>query len=157
LLLKVFKGKYFLSLVSSIREFANPQNPQHCLVDWDELKKRVQHKRVQYQINLARWCRAHSPGARPANTARSENVGAAREPTRFSSARTPGSRPGLHYVALTGWSGVLLKVFKSKYFLCLVSSIREPANPQHCLVDWDELKKRVQHKRVQYQVNLARR
>jgi hypothetical protein len=67
-LLKVFKGKYFLCLVS-----LHPQNPQHCLVDWDELKKCVQHKRVQYQINLARRLRAHSPGARPANTARTEN------------------------------------------------------------------------------------
>jgi hypothetical protein len=49
MLLKVFKGKYFLCLVS-----LNPQNPKHCLVDWDELKKRTQQKRIQYQINLAR-------------------------------------------------------------------------------------------------------
>jgi hypothetical protein len=49
MLLKVFKGKYFLCLVS-----LNPQNPQHCLVDWDGLKGLVQNKRVQYQINLAR-------------------------------------------------------------------------------------------------------
>jgi hypothetical protein len=49
MLLKVFKGKYFLCLVS-----LNPQNPKHCLVDWDELKKRTQQKRIQHQINLAR-------------------------------------------------------------------------------------------------------
>ena len=68
MLLKVFKGKYFLCLVS-----LNPQNPKHCLVDWDELRKRTQHKRVQYQINLARRRRAHSQGARPAKAAGRRN------------------------------------------------------------------------------------
>jgi hypothetical protein len=47
MLLKVFEGKYFLCLVS-----LNPKSRNYKLVSWTELKTLIQHKRVQYQINL---------------------------------------------------------------------------------------------------------
>lgn len=47
MLLKVFEGKYFLCLVSM-----NEKSPGYKLVGWKELKSLIQHKRVQYQINL---------------------------------------------------------------------------------------------------------
>ena len=95
MLLKVFKGKNFLCLVS-----LNPENPQHWLVDWDELKKRVRHKRSRSiwrgegRFNIRR---VHSPGARPAKSAQAEKIGAAREPRISFCTLTPGSRPGLQY------------------------------------------------------------
>ena len=47
MLLKVFEGKYFLCLVSM-----NELSKSYKLIDWRELKSLIQHKRVQYQINL---------------------------------------------------------------------------------------------------------
>lgn len=52
MLLKVFDGKYFLCLVS-----LNEKSRKHALVNWSELKRLTQHKRVQYQINLSRTTR----------------------------------------------------------------------------------------------------
>lgn len=47
MLLKVFEGKYFLCLVS-----VHPDSQTHCLLSWPQLKRLLQNKRIQYQINL---------------------------------------------------------------------------------------------------------
>ena len=47
MLLKVFEGKYFLCLVC-----LHERAPGHALLSWQELQSLVQHKRIQFQINL---------------------------------------------------------------------------------------------------------
>lgn len=49
MLLKVFEGKYFLCFVS-----LHPDSMTYKLVGWKELRRLIQTKRVQYQINLVR-------------------------------------------------------------------------------------------------------
>lgn len=48
MLLKVFENKFFLCLVC-----VHPQSTGHKLLGWDDLKRLIHNKRVQYQINLA--------------------------------------------------------------------------------------------------------
>jgi hypothetical protein len=47
MLLKVFNGKYLLCFVS-----LHSDSVKYSLVGWDELRRLIQNKRVQYQINL---------------------------------------------------------------------------------------------------------
>jgi len=60
--------------------------------------------------------------------------------------------PAGFFFGMTENEEMLLKVFDGKYFLCFVSVHRESSN--FCLVDWEQLKKLIQNKRVQYQINL---
>lgn len=49
ILLKVFQQKYYLAFVST-----HPRSQKFALVGWKDLESLIQHKRIQYQINLSK-------------------------------------------------------------------------------------------------------
>ena len=63
------------------------------------------------------------------------------------------SLPEGFFFGLTENEEMLLKVFDGKYFLCLVSL--HPSSAKFTLLGWNELQRLIQHKRVQYQINLS--
>ncbi|HXZ27346.1 MAG TPA: hypothetical protein VEG08_05030 [Terriglobales bacterium] len=56
------------------------------------------------------------------------------------------------FFGLTENEEMLLRVLEGKYFLCFVSLHRDSVG--HKLASWKDLQKLIQHKRVQYQINL---